>query len=158
MQQSIITLILASLVGLFLSGYWMVHEVRFVLVMSEFDQDISWLVQAPLMLFITLLILGLFMLFIGSIGEFNFAKLRLEIPWKRLILTILAFDLVIFILFLANEHLKFKESWIYTTFVAILLIVVYVVGVRKHGVTPLFFLISSFVVSMSILSILVELL
>lgn len=51
----------------------MFKEVRFISTMSEFDQDITWLLQAP------------FMLLTGSFGEFNFKELIKEVNWKNFI-------------------------------------------------------------------------
>jgi hypothetical protein len=142
MQQNVVLITIASLVVFYLSGNWMFGEVRFVLNMSEFDQDISWLVQVPLMLFILILILGSFLLFIGTIIEFNFKEFVAEVPWKKLLGSILIFDAIIIGFMWIHVYFDIQKSFIGQFLVVILLVTVYIYGAIKHSINPIFFLVS----------------
>jgi len=147
MQQNIITLIVASVLGFFLSGYWMFHEIRFVSTMSEFDQDISWLLQAPLMLFIAVLILFSLIIFIDAISRFSFQAFRAEVPWKKLIGTILVFDAIIVIFMIIHVYFDLEKNLISQFLVVVTLVAVYIYGAVKQGINPIFFLVSLITVS-----------
>jgi hypothetical protein len=147
MQQNIITLILASVLGFFLSGYWMFTEVKFVVNMNEFDQDISWLLQVPLMLFIVILIFLAVIIFIDAITRFNFQALRAEVPWKKLIGTILVFDAIIVIFFIIHIYFDLEKNLISQFLVVVTLVAVYIYGSVKQGINPIFFLVSLLTVS-----------
>ena len=153
MQQNVVTLTIASLIGMYLSGYWMFTEIRFVSTMSEFDQDITWLVQAPLMLFILFLILLCFMLFIGTVGEFSFIELKAEVPWKKLIATILVFDAIIVAFMFIHVYFDLQRSIIGQFLVVVTLVSVYVYGAVKQRINPIFFLVSLCAVSSLLLYI-----
>jgi hypothetical protein len=147
MQQNIITLIVASVLGFFLSGYWMFTEIKFVVNMSEFDQDISWLLQVPLMLFIAVLILVSIVLFIDAITRFNFQDLKAEVPWKKLIGTILVFDAIIVIFMIIHAYFDLEKNLISQFLVVVTLVAVYIYGAVKQGINPIFFLVSLLTVS-----------
>jgi hypothetical protein len=153
MQQNTVTLILASFIGLLLSGYWMFHEVRFVSTMNEFDQDISWLLQAPLMLFISVLILISLMLFIGSIGQFSFIELKKEVAWKKLFTTILAFNAIVFLFAWLNTYFQLSNNLITQIFMIVLLVVFYIYASVKQKINPIFFLLCLCAVSSVLLYI-----
>jgi len=142
MQQNIITLIVASVLGFLLSGYWMFTEVKFVVNMNEFDQDISWLLQAPLMLFIVILILVTAILFIDAITRFSFQDLKVEVPWKKLIGTILVFDAIIVIFMIIHVYFDLEKNLISQFLVVATLVAVYIYGAVKQGINPIFFLVS----------------
>ena len=150
MQQNIITLLLASVIGFFLSAYWMFTEIKFVVNMSEFDQDISWLLQVPLMLFIVVLILVCAVLFIDAITRFNFQVLRAEVPWKKLIGTILVFNAIIVIFMIIHVYFDLERSLIAQFLVVVTLVATYIYGAVKQGINPIFFLVSLLTVSVLI--------
>jgi len=156
MQQNVVLVTIASLVVLYLSGNWMFSEVRFVLTMSEFDQDISWLLQVPLMFFILILILGSFLLFIGTVTEFNFREFVVEVPWKKLMGTILVFDAIIIGFMWIHVYFDMQKSFIGQFLVVVLLVTVYVYGAIKQGINPIFFLVSLVTISVFIPYILFE--
>ena len=142
MQQNLITLIIASALGFCLSGYWMFTEIKFVVNMSEFDQDISWLLQVPLMIFIVILILVCLMLFIDAITRFSFQALKAEVPWKKLFGTILVFDAIIAIFMLIHVYFDLERSLIAQFLVVVTLVATYIYGAVKQGINPIFFLVS----------------
>ena len=154
MQQNTIVTLLASLVGLFLSGKWMSHEITFVSMMSKAEMDIGWLLQAPLMLFIAIIFLFSLLLFFGSIIELKPKELFQEVPWKRSLVLALIFNAFIGLSAYANTFLEIKNKDASITFVALSLILLYIFGARKHNITPIFFLISTFVISAIIWSLL----
>ncbi len=156
MQQNIVVVILASIIGLFLSSYWMFHEIQFVSIMSEFDQNISWLFQVPLMIFIAILILVSFILFIRTIGDFNFSKLKAEIPWKKLLGIIIVYNFIIIVLILIGDYLKIEKSFIAQLLVVILLVTIYIYASVKYKINPLFFLVSLCAVSTAFLYMIFE--
>lgn len=150
MQQNLITLIIASAIIFYLSGYWMLHEVRFVSTMSEFNQDISWLLQAPLMLFIAILLLLAVIIFIDAITRFSFQDLKAEVPWKKLFGTILVFDAIIAIFMIIHVYFDLERSLITQFLVVVILVATYIYGAVKQGINPIFFLVSLISVSVFI--------
>lgn len=150
MQQENIITLLASSVGLVLSGKWMSHEIRFVSMMSDADMDISWLIQAPLMLFIAVIFLFSLLLFFGSIMELKLKKLSEEISWKRSVVLALIFNSIIGISAYANYQLDILNKDIASVFVVVSLVLLFMFGARKHNITPFFFLVSTFVISAAI--------
>ncbi|NOR57256.1 MAG: hypothetical protein GQ474_01910 [Sulfurimonas sp.] len=154
MQQNTIVTLLASLVGLVLSGKWMSHEVKFVSMMSDAEMDISWLLQAPLMLFIAIIFIFSLLLFFGSIMELKPKELFQEVSWKRSVVLALIFNAFIGLSAYANTFLEIKNKDASITFVALSLILLYIFGARKHNITPIFFLISTFVISAILWSLL----
>lgn len=151
MQQNIINTIIASIIGFFLSVYWMLKEVRFVSTMREFEQDITWLVQAPLMIFIAFLILLSAMLFMGSFGSFSLSDFKEEVPWKKLLVSILVFDVVILALALLNVYFELAENLVSQIVVLVTLVVFYIYSVVKYKINPIFFLVSLCLISSVVL-------
>jgi len=147
MQQNIITLIVASVLVAFLSGYWMFNEIRFISTMSEFDQDISWLLQAPLMLFIAILLLSAVIIFIDAIARFSFQALKAEVPWKKLFGTMLVFNAIIVIFMIVHVYYDLERSLIAQFLVVVTLVCAYIYGAVKQGINPIFFLVSLATVS-----------
>jgi len=147
MQQNTIVILLASLVGLVLSGKWMSHEVMFVSMMSDADMDITWLLQVPLMLFIAVIFIFSLLLFFSSIMELKPKELFQEVSWKRSVVLALIFNAFIGLSAYANTFLEIKNKDASITFVALSLILLYIFGARKHNITPIFFLINTFVIS-----------
>lgn len=156
MQQNITTLLLATLVGLVLSGYWMFHEIRFVSVMSEFDQEISWILQVPLMLFIAVLVVISFLLFIGTLSDFSFRELKAEVPWKKLLGSIIFFDSFILLFMFIAETFDIQKEWIGQSLVLVLLVATYIYAAVKQKINPIFFLLSLATVSGLLLYIVFE--
>ncbi len=142
MQQNVVLVTLASSIVLYLSGSWMFGEVRFVINMSEFNQEISWLLQVPLMFFILILILGSLFLFIGTVTEFRFKEFVAEVPWKKLIGSIFIFDGIIAAFMFIHVYFDIQRSFIGQLLVVVLLVTVYIYGAIKHGINPIFFLAS----------------
>lgn len=153
MQQNIINIIIASIIGFFLSLYCMLKEIRFVSIMREFDQDITWLVQVPLMVFIVLLILLCTMLFIGSFGSFSVSAFKKEVPWKKLLISIFIFDAVILVFAFINIYFELATNLIAQIVVLVTLVVFYIYSVVKYKINPIFFLVSLCIVSSIVLYI-----
>jgi hypothetical protein len=154
MQQDTVLTLVASSVGLVLSGKWMSHEITFVSMMSDAEMDIGWLLQAPLMFFIAIIFLFSLLLFFGSIMEINLKKLSQEVSWKRSVVLALIFNAIIGISMYANSYLNIKNQTVVSLFVLVSLVSLFIFGARKHNITPFFFLVSTFVISAIIWSLL----
>lgn len=147
MQQNTFIKLLAGLVGLFLSIKWMIYEYKFITMMLYADENISWLLEIPLMLFFAFMLIVSLSLFIGSIMDFEPRKLLGEVSLKRSIVLALIFNIILMSLAYINAYTKIINQTVSIVIVFMLLLLIYIFGARKHNITPIFFLVSTFVVS-----------
>ena len=151
MQQSIFVTLLSSLILLCLFIYWIYSEIVYIYKMNLADMDISWIFQAPLMLFLFFSILILSLLLITTINEFNFNKFKKEINWKILFGTIILFDIAVLILTLIFEHLDIHNKIISQIIVVTLFLISYRYVSIKNNINFILFLITLLIVSATIL-------
>lgn len=146
-QQYNFLVLLSSIIGLWLSGKWIIHEIKFVSIKLDFDLDISWGVQAPLMFFIAIIFLVSLLLFFSSIKICEPKELITNVPWKRSLIIALIFNIVIALAVFINTYLQIKNYDFAAMFVFMVLFFLYIYGAKEHGINPIFFLVIVLIIS-----------
>lgn len=140
-------LLISTLIGLYLSSKWFIHEMKFILLKLDFSLPISWLIQAPLMLFIASVLIVSLLLFIGSISKCKPKILLENTPWKELFFIATLFNIIITIAIFANTYLKIKNPEFAYIFIFILLFSLYTFVARKYKINIVFFLVTMLAIS-----------
>lgn len=135
-------ILLASIIGIYLSSSWTYNEIVVVKTLWENDMDISWFIYIPLIVFFLAILLISLLLFIGSILEFKLKDFLQNSQFKQILVLTIIFNLIIVILTLLNEYLlKIQNNDFSGGLVFTILVLLYIFGARKKDINPFYFLV-----------------
>jgi hypothetical protein len=142
-QQISFIILLASILGIYFGGNWLLSDIKTISTLWELDMEISWMVYIPLLLFYSTVFLFSFFVFVGSILEFKSKEFLEVTPWKPTLILIVIFNLIIVLATLLNEYiLNIQNEGVSSLIVISLLLGVYYFGAKKQELNPTFFLVS----------------
>jgi hypothetical protein len=142
-QQISFIILLASILGIYFGGNWLISDIKTISTLWELDMEISWMVYIPLLLFYSTVFLFSFFIFVGSILEFKSKEFLEVTPWKPTLILIAIFNLLIVLATLLNEYiLNIQNEGVSSLIVISLLLGVYYFGAKKQKLNPTFFLVS----------------
>jgi len=135
-------ILLASIIGIYLGGSWTYNEIVVVKTLWENNLDISWVISISLILFFLAIFLISLLLFIGSILEFKLNDFLQNNEFRHLVKLTVFFNVVIVIVTLINEYiLQIQNNNLIAGFIFTFLIILYILGAKKKGINPFYFLV-----------------
>jgi hypothetical protein len=112
-QQSNFVFFIISSIMIYAMYSWLMHEIESIYVKSELDMDIVWIIQAPLMIIISIVGLISLLVLISTIVSFDFKEFFLQIEYKRTFSIIVIFNIVILSLVYIFEYFShFLSEWV----------------------------------------------
>lgn len=145
-QQCNLVIILAGFIGLYFSGKWLFGELQYISIKREFNLDIPWFTEAPLILFLVGIFLISLMLTIAYLSDFNFKKFINTTDLKRILRVGVLFNISLVFLTFLVEGMNLSRD-IAGFLIVVLVFISYRFGFKKGSINFIFFLISLLLIS-----------